>query len=98
MFSPLSLRTGETGVSHGASDDEVSAGVDVVLGLGVEVLAGDDGLDDLLHDVLAEGLEGDLLAVLGRHDDGVDAEGHARAVLELVLASHLNREETLKWG
>jgi hypothetical protein len=45
---------------HGSSDDEVAAGVDVVLGLSVEVLLRDADLDHLLHDVIAELGQGDL--------------------------------------
>lgn len=45
---------------HGSSDDEVAAGVDMVLGLSVEVLLRDADLDHLLHDVIAELGQGDL--------------------------------------
>ena len=45
---------------HGPSDDEVAAGVDMVLGLSVEVLLRDADLDPLLHDVIAELGQGDL--------------------------------------
>ena len=41
------LPAGQTGVTHGASDDEVAAGVDVVLGVLVQILLGDGGVDDL---------------------------------------------------
>ncbi len=55
----------------------------MVLGVGVEQVGGDDGLDDVLHDlgaklVVGEGAVGVLvgeLGVLGGDDDGVDAEG-----------------------
>ena len=78
--------------NHGSTDDEVAAGVDVEDGLVVEILRGDDHLDDLLHHVLAELGQGDLVAVLDRDDDGVDADWDARAAVEAVLASHLSRE------
>jgi len=58
------LASGESGVTHGASDDEVSAGVDVVLGVLVQVPGGDGGLDDLLHDIAPEGLKRHILRVL----------------------------------
>ena len=41
----------QTRVSHGAADHEVAAGVDVVLGVGIEVLLGDGRVDDLTHNI-----------------------------------------------
>ena len=78
------------------SDDEVSAGVDMELGLGVQVLLGDGGVDDLLHDVLPQGLEGDLLAVLAGHDHGVDPDGDAGPALEHVLGGDLKQKPVLR--
>ena len=46
---------GESGIAHGASDNEVTAGVDMILGVLVQELGGDNGLDDLFHDILAQG-------------------------------------------
>ena len=43
------------------SDHKVAAGVDVVLGLGGNVLLGDGGQHHFLHDVLPQSLQGDLL-------------------------------------
>ena len=83
------LPAGQPGVTHRAADDEVPTRVDVVLGLLVEVLLGDGRVDDLLHDVLPEGLEGDFLAVLAGHHDGVDPDGDAGSVLKLVLGGDL---------
>ena len=73
------------------SDDKVAAGVDVVLGVAGDVLLGDGGQDnlgvkrcsgvgwfsptDLLHDVLPQGLQCDLLAVLGGDDHRVNPGG-----------------------
>ena len=87
----------ERDVSHGAvtsdtqltSDDKVAAGVDVELGFGVQVLLGDCCVHDLLHDVLPQGLEGDLLAVLAGHDHGVDPNWDAGPGLEHVLGGDL---------
>ena len=70
------------------SNHEVSAGVDVVLGVGSDVLLGDGGQHHLLHDVLPQGLQGHLLAVLAGHHHGVDPDGDAGSLLELVLAYH----------
>jgi len=59
------LAPGEAGISVGSSDDEASGGVKVVDGLVVEVLGGDDGFDDVLHEVLLDLLVADGLVVLG---------------------------------
>lgn len=61
----------------------------VVDGLVVEVLGRDDLLDDLLLNLLAELLSGDILGVLGRDDDGVDALGNNSAVVVAVLNGNL---------
>ena len=52
-------------------------------------LLGNGGLDNLFHDVLPEGLQGDLLAVLAGDDHGVDPDGNAGSLIELVLSSDL---------
>ena len=46
----------------------------MVLGLGGNVLLGDGGQHNLLHDVLPQSLQGDLLRVLGGDDNSVDPE------------------------
>jgi hypothetical protein len=61
----------------------------VVDGLLGKVLGGDDLLDDLLLDFLAELLSGDGLGVLGRNDDSVDSERNNGTVVVLVLNSDL---------
>jgi hypothetical protein len=61
----------------------------VVDGLIVEVLGGNGLLDDLLFDLLAELLGGDILAVLGGDDDSVNTEGNDGAVVVLVLNGDL---------
>lgn len=61
----------------------------MVDGLVVEVLGGDDLLDDLLLNLLAELLSGDILGVLGRDDDGVDALGNNSTVVVAVLNGNL---------
>lgn len=61
----------------------------MVDGLVVEELLGDDLLDDLLLQLLAELLGGDVLGVLGGDDDGVDALGNDGAVVVLVLDGDL---------
>jgi hypothetical protein len=61
----------------------------VVDGVVIEVLGGDDLLDDLLLDLLSELLSGDVLGVLGRDDDGVDALGNDGTVVVAVLDGDL---------
>src|SRR6202035_974655 len=48
------LASGKTGVAHGAADHETSGGIDVVLGIFVEQLCGDGGLDNVLQNVAAD--------------------------------------------
>lgn len=61
----------------------------MVDGLVVEVLGGNDLLDDLLLDLLPQLLSGDVRAVLGADDDGVHAEGNHSTVIVLVLDGDL---------
>ena len=80
-------------LKYSTSNDEVSAGVDMELGLGVQVLLGDGGVDHLLHDVLPQGLEGDLLAVLTGHDHSVHPDRDAGPALEYVLGGDLEQNQ-----
>lgn len=61
----------------------------MVDGLVVEQVLGDDLLDDLLLDLLAKLLGGDVLAVLGRNDNGVDTKRNNGTTIVLVLNSDL---------
>jgi hypothetical protein len=61
----------------------------VILGLAVEIFCRNDLLDDFFHNVFAKLLEGDLLAVLDRDDDGVNTDWNAGSVVESVLACDL---------
>merc|ERR1719320_1171257 len=83
------LPSGQTGVTHGSSDHEVAAGVDVVLGLGGNVLLGDGGQHHFLHDVLPQSLQGDLLRMLAGNNNGVDPGGDASSVVKVVLTGDL---------
>merc|ERR1719483_387683 len=62
MSSPTSISidnnfpSSESSISHWASNNKVATRVDVELGFSVQVLLGDCGADNLLHDVLPEGL------------------------------------------
>ena len=69
------LTSGQTGVTLGTTNDEEARGLEVVDGAVVQELSGDGLLDDLLEELLADSLGGDILAVLGGDDDGVDTEG-----------------------
>ena len=61
----------------------------MVDGLVVKKVLGDDLLDNLLLDLLAELFRGDILAVLGRHDNGVDTEGYNGTVVVSILDGDL---------
>ena len=62
----------------------------VVDGLVIKHLLGDDLLDDLLLDLLTELLGSDVLAVLGRDDDGVNTERDDGTAIVGVLDSDLS--------
>ena len=57
----------------------------MVDGVVIEVLGRNDLLDDLLLDLLSELLSGDVLRVLSRDDDSVDALGDDSAVVVAVF-------------
>lgn len=61
----------------------------VVDGLVIEEVGWDNLLDDLLLDLLAELLSGDLWSVLSRDDDSVDALWHNGTTIVLVLNGDL---------
>lgn len=83
------LTTSGTGITHGATNDEATRGVKMEDNLVIKVLGGDDGLDDLLEEDLADGLVVNTLSVLGGDDDGVDALGDHGAIVILVLDGDL---------
>mgnify|MGYP003624095068 CR=1 FL=1 len=83
------LTAGKTSITLRSTDDEETRGLNVVDGLVVEELSGDDLLDDLLLDLLAKLLGRDILAVLGRDDDGVDALGDDGTAVVGVLDGDL---------
>jgi hypothetical protein len=62
----------------------------VVDGLVIEHVLGDDLLDDLLLDLLTKLLGGNVLAVLGRNNDGVNTERNDGAAIVGVLNSDLS--------
>lgn len=79
-----------------ASDNESAAGLQVVDGVVVQVDAGDHGLDDLLLQGVPHLLQTDVLVVLDRDDDGVDAHRqHGPAVLTVLDCDLDEREATV---
>lgn len=83
------LASSDTGITLGTTDDELARGLEMVDGIGGEVLGGDDLVNDLLLEGLAEGLVVDISRVLDRDDNGVDAEGNQSTTLVLVLDGDL---------
>ena len=75
--------------SLGSTNDKAARGVDVVDGFLVQVLGGDDGLDDVLLQGLGDLLVGDVGGVLCRDQDGVDAAGDGATIHLLVFDSDL---------
>ena len=61
----------------------------MVDGAVIKVLGGDDGLDNLLQDLLAEKLGRDFLRMLGRDDNGVNTDGDNSTTVVLVLNGDL---------
>jgi len=83
------LPSGESSVSVGSTNDEAARGVKVVDGLVIEVLGRDDGLNNMLHQVLLDLVVRDGLVVLGGDDNGVHANRDGDIVLQFVLNGDL---------
>lgn len=83
------LSASDTGITLGTTNDESARGLDVVDGLVVKELGGDDLLDDLLENLGSEVLGGDVIRVLGGDDDGVNSLGDGGTVVVDVLDSDL---------
>lgn len=79
------LAAGEAGITLGTTDDEETGWLDVVDGPVIQVLGRNNLLDDLLLYLLSELLGGDILAVLGRDDDGIYAERYNSATIVGIL-------------
>jgi hypothetical protein len=76
------LPSRQTGVAEWAADDESARGVEVVDRPLVDELLREHRIDDVLLELDAEGVEGDVLAVHRRDEDRVDADGlHGAAAL-----------------
>ena len=70
------LAAGQAGVASRATDDEAAGRVHVVFRVLVQKTGREIRLDDRLDDRLPQIVDGDLLRVLGRNDDRIDARGH----------------------
>lgn len=79
------LTASETGVTLWATNDEHAGRLNVIDRLVIQQVVGDDGLDDLLGEDLAELLDSDLRSMLGGDDDGVDTLWHNGTVVVLVF-------------
>ena len=80
------LTAGQAGIALRAAHNKAAGGVDVVLGILVQQLGRDGGLDDLFHHVCPQLLHAHALAVLAGDDHGVHAHG---LVVLVVLHGHL---------
>jgi len=72
------------------TDDEFAGRLEMVDGLGVEILMRHDGFDDMFHQVRTQLVDTDLLRVLHGDDDRVHTQWNAGAFLHPVLTRHLN--------
>ena len=80
------LAASQSGVAHGAADDEASGRIDVVLGVLVQHFGGKRSLNHELENVAAQFVVADRLGVLGGDDDRIDAD---RLVVLVVLHGDL---------
>ena len=85
------LATGQTAVAVRTTDHESPGRVDVVLGLAGEQVRGHDGGDHMLLDVVLDRRLLDARRVLGRHDDGGDADEST-----MVIASESNKQQNVE--
>lgn len=83
------LAAGEAGVTMWAADDEAAGWVEMEDGFFIEVLFRDDRLDDMLLKISSNLIIGDGLIVLGRDEDGVNADGNHGTTIISILNSDL---------
>jgi hypothetical protein len=87
------LAAGEPGVAHRPACHEPAGRVDVVDDLvGIDERRRHHGLDHVLDDVVADLVLADVVGVLARHDDGLDAHGPAILVAHAHLALAVGAE------
>src|SRR5271155_2185053 len=75
------LASGKPGVTHGTADDEASRRIDVVLGIFIEQVRGNHGLDHVLQNPRAQFLVADVLGVLRGDYNRIDAEHLACGII-----------------
>ncbi len=75
------LAAGESGVAHGPADDEASRGIDVVLGVFIEQVRGNHGLNHVLQNARAKFVVAHVLGVLGRDDNRIHAKHFALRII-----------------
>merc|ERR1719430_522939 len=73
-----------------ASNNKVTTGVDVELCVGIQILLGDGCVHHLLHDVLPQGLQGDLLTMLAWDNNGVHSDGYTGTLVKYIFCSNLS--------
>ena len=83
------LTAGKTGITLRATNDEAAGGLDVIDSAVIQEVGGNDLLDDLLLQFLAETLSGDVVAVLGGDDNGVHTQRLDGTVVMGVFNSNL---------
>ncbi len=56
--------SGQPGIAHGAACDKTTSGVNKKLGVAIEQMSGNNRLDDMIDDILANLLLGDIVGML----------------------------------
>lgn len=83
------LTASDTSITLRTANDEASRRVKVIDGLVIKEVCGDHSLDNLLEETSTDLLVGDVLSVLGRDNDGVDADRNHGTSFALVLDGDL---------
>jgi hypothetical protein len=83
------LSTSQTGITARSTDNERTRGVDVIDGVFIEVLGGDNGLDDVFLKGRSDFFLGDFRAVLSGDQDGVNSNGDDALAFSLVFNGDL---------
>lgn len=83
------LTASKTGITLRTANDEAARGLDVIDGAVIQKVGRNDLLDDLLPELLTEVLGGDVVAVLGRDDNGIHTQRLDSAVVVGILNGDL---------
>ncbi len=98
VSSPTSVRvhndlaSSQTGISLRSSNHKAARGVQVVNGVLVQQVVRNGGLDDLLHQLVADELVGDSVSVLSRNHDSVNAKRNHASIVVLVVDGDLKKK------